>query len=95
MGRPLPVRTTADTNSPNDINTLSSAIEDMIDGSTAFESITFINTTGTAGLHTESDVLKFKGATIATGSMSGQGLTFKLGGNAYVGTKQDQRLIRL
>jgi hypothetical protein len=91
MGRPLPVRTTADTNSPNDVNTLSSAIEDMIDGSTAFESITFTDTTGTAGLHTDGGVLKYQGATIATGgAAAGQGIPFKLGGNAYVGTKQTQ-----
>jgi len=74
MGRPLPSRSTSDPNSAADINTLSGAIEDMIDGSTAFTSITFTDTTGTAGLHTESGVLKYQGATIATGS-GGSGVT--------------------
>lgn len=89
MGRPLPVRTISDTNSPNDINTLSSAIEDMIDGSTAFETITFINTSGTAGLHTDNGTLKYQDKIVGLG----QGIGFRIPLEAVVGTKQVQILM--
>jgi hypothetical protein len=86
MSRPVPVRTTSDANSAGDINTLSNYIENMLSGDRSFDTVTFTDTTGTTGLHTESGVLKYKGSTVNTGSSGGgsDGFSIPVAGNVYV-----------
>jgi len=67
----LPVRLTTDPNSASDVNQLQTNMTAMLQGSKAFTQINFANTSGTAGLHTESGQLKFKDENVLTGSQGG------------------------
>lgn len=84
----IPTRTTLDPNAFTDINQLQDNFDALLDGSKSFESITFDNTTGTAGLYATGGILKYQGATIATGGGGGgpAGVPFSAPLSAVVGT---------
>jgi hypothetical protein len=88
----LPTRTNTDANASADINQLQDNFDAILDGTKAYDQITFSNTSATSGLHTESGVLKYGVATISTGAHSAgggggaAGMAFRLSGIAITGT---------